>query len=287
MNFKSLTAPALAALVLAPLTPAQAADYDPPIYVDQAPDYQPVEVGSGWYLRGDVGYAGSRRATRIEDFTFTPASFSEKQDPAFASIGFGYHFNDYLRGDINLGYLPGNKIGVGFDDLRRPPLAGRSRPSRRHRCRIMPLVSAWSMAMSTLALMSASRPMSAPASASSAANTELSAKLSSADNADRYAMISSGTTTRRQYSPRLFAGCGPCLSGDQECFRRSRLPILLGAGCRICHGREPDLLSSPQGHQQSSGQARAALRSLVGWPQIRNPTADLFDPPFAFGLTTS
>ncbi|MER8655762.1 outer membrane protein [Mesorhizobium sp. M0847] len=123
MNFKSLTAPALAALVLVPLTPAQAADYDPPIYVDQAPDYQPVEVGSGWYLRGDVSYL-AQKSYEDQDFTFAPASFSEKQDPAFASIGFGYHFNDYLRGDVNLGYLPGNNIGVGFDDSATPPPGG-------------------------------------------------------------------------------------------------------------------------------------------------------------------
>jgi opacity protein-like surface antigen len=113
MKFKLLIAPALAAL--APLTPAQAADYDPPIYVDQAPDYQPVEVGSGWYLRGDVSYL-AQKSYQDQDFAFTSASFSEKQDPAFASIGFGYHFNDYLRADLNLGYLPGNKIGIGFDN---------------------------------------------------------------------------------------------------------------------------------------------------------------------------
>ncbi len=115
MNFKSLTVSALAALALAPLTQAHAADYDPPVYVDQAPDYQPVEVGSGWYLRGDVSYL-AQKSYQDQDFSFAPASFSEKQDPVFASVGFGYHFNDYLRADINLGYLPGNKIGVGFDD---------------------------------------------------------------------------------------------------------------------------------------------------------------------------
>ena len=49
---------ALFAVGLAPLH-ALAADYDPPIYVDEAPEYQPVEIGSGWYLRGDVGYAFS------------------------------------------------------------------------------------------------------------------------------------------------------------------------------------------------------------------------------------
>lgn len=115
MTLTSRIVLALAGFGLLPLTPALAADYDPPIYVDQAPDYVPVEVGSGWYLRGDVSYL-VQKSFKNDDFAFTPASFSEKEDPIFASIGFGYHFNDYLRADLNLGYLPGNKIGVGYDD---------------------------------------------------------------------------------------------------------------------------------------------------------------------------
>ncbi|MBZ9796217.1 outer membrane protein [Mesorhizobium sp. ES1-4] len=115
MTLISRIALALAGLGLLPLTSALAADYDPPIYVDQAPDYVPVEVGSGWYLRGDVSYL-VEKSFKDDDFAFTPASFDEKQDPIFASIGFGYHFNDYLRADLNLGYLPGNKIGIGYDD---------------------------------------------------------------------------------------------------------------------------------------------------------------------------
>ena len=115
MTLTSRIVLAFAGLGLLPLTPAVAADYDPPIYVDQAPDYVPVEVGSGWYLRGDVSYL-VQKSFKDDDFAFTPASFSEKEDPIFASIGFGYHFNDYLRADLNLGYLPGNKIGVGYDD---------------------------------------------------------------------------------------------------------------------------------------------------------------------------
>ncbi|MES0028529.1 outer membrane protein [Mesorhizobium sp. M0040] len=115
MTSKSPVALALAAVILMPLTPALGADYDPPVYVDQAPDYVPVEVGSGWYLRGDVSYL-VQKSFKDEDFAFTPASFDEKEDPIFASIGFGYHFNDYLRADLNVGYLPGNKIDVGYND---------------------------------------------------------------------------------------------------------------------------------------------------------------------------
>ncbi|UCI30414.1 outer membrane protein [Mesorhizobium sp. B4-1-4] len=115
MTLTSRIVLAVAGLGLLPLTPALAADYDPPIYVDQAPDYVPVEVGSGWYLRGDVSYL-AQKSFKNEDFAFTPASFDDKEDPVFASIGFGYHFTDYLRADLNFGYLPGNKIGVGYDD---------------------------------------------------------------------------------------------------------------------------------------------------------------------------
>lgn len=115
MRLKSRAALAVGALALMPATQALSADYDPPVYADQAPDYQPVEVGSGWYLRGDVSYLANKSFEK-QDFTFTPASFKDDETPVFASIGFGYHFNDYLRADLNLGYLPGNKVSVGYND---------------------------------------------------------------------------------------------------------------------------------------------------------------------------
>lgn len=100
--------------VFVPAT-ALAADYEPPIYVDQAPEYVPVEVGSGWYLRGDLAYMPKRDSRNI-DFSLLPVSYSEKEAPVFASIGFGYHFNDYLRADFNLGYLSGDKASLAYDD---------------------------------------------------------------------------------------------------------------------------------------------------------------------------
>lgn len=129
MTSRSRIASALAATILLPMTPALAADYDPPIYVDQAPDYQPVEVGSGWYLRGDVAYL-PQKSFKNGDFTFPPTitnnkSFSESEDAVFGSIGFGYHFNDYLRADLNLGYLPGNQVNLSYDntaDVTSPTL---------------------------------------------------------------------------------------------------------------------------------------------------------------------
>ena len=110
MTLISRIASALVATLL-PLTPALAADYDPPIYVDQAPDYKPVEVGSGWYLRGDVGYAFSHRF----DETSNNPGFSSSRTLFDGSVGMGYHFNDFLRADLNLGILPSNKFSDSVD----------------------------------------------------------------------------------------------------------------------------------------------------------------------------
>lgn len=110
MVFKSLKALALAAAVLTPVTQVLAADYDPPIYVDQAPDYQPVEIGSGWYLRGDVGYAFSHPFEHQIASAGT-TTFNSDSSLFTGSIGMGYHLNDYLRVELNGGILPTNKFG--------------------------------------------------------------------------------------------------------------------------------------------------------------------------------
>ncbi len=117
---------ALAATAMVPLAPALAADYEPPIYVDQAPEYVPVEVGSGWYLRGDVGYT-FKRSYKNSSFSlddtlfdnnliglgwigpFDIFSYSKKESPVSGSVGFGYHFNDFLRADVNVGLLANDR----------------------------------------------------------------------------------------------------------------------------------------------------------------------------------
>ncbi len=102
----------LAALALAAIAaaPASAADYDPPIYVDNAPEVVPVEIGSGWYLRGDVGYAFSTSAKGAFNYrtydtatgTYGASTFDNGAlNTDFSlGLGFGYHFNDWLRADI-------------------------------------------------------------------------------------------------------------------------------------------------------------------------------------------
>lgn len=99
MSLQTRIALSLAAAALWQV-PAVAADYDPPILVDNAPEYVPVEVGSGWYLRGDIGY---NLNDPVYDFTL----LGEETDNTRinGSLGVGYHFNDYFRGEFNLGFV--------------------------------------------------------------------------------------------------------------------------------------------------------------------------------------
>ena len=87
---------ALAGLVaVATSAPALAADLLPPPPV--------VEVGSGWYLRGDVG-VGSQEVGKIDglDVVKDGGSFWRKSlaDTAFVGVGVGYQFNNFLRFDV-------------------------------------------------------------------------------------------------------------------------------------------------------------------------------------------
>jgi opacity protein-like surface antigen len=97
-----------AGLVMASST-AIAADYDPPVFVQEAPEYVPVEVGSGWYLRGDVSYNANRSPYDIGDSTGVDSSSRRFG----GSLGVGYHFSDLIRGDIELGMISHDKISFG------------------------------------------------------------------------------------------------------------------------------------------------------------------------------
>jgi opacity protein-like surface antigen len=90
---------------------AHAADYDPPIYVEEAAEFVPVEIGSGWYLRGDVGYIFSASTGGVDYTTYDPialtysgASFTSADIEADFSWsgGFGYRFTDYFRADATV-----------------------------------------------------------------------------------------------------------------------------------------------------------------------------------------
>lgn len=89
---------------------ALAADYDPPIVMDRAPDIVPVEIGTGWYLRGDVGYAaGTEPDGAFAYRTFDGIDYgSQTLDTARLSddfnfgVGIGYSFTDWLRADVTV-----------------------------------------------------------------------------------------------------------------------------------------------------------------------------------------
>ncbi len=117
-----LVLPALAAGLFLSMH-ARAADYEPPIVIDEAPEV-PVEIGSGWYLRGDIAYSFDR----------TEADFSGIPDIDVSRVrfggggGVGYHFTDYLRGDLNLSFLSSDSLtfdnGVDFARLELESWSG-------------------------------------------------------------------------------------------------------------------------------------------------------------------
>lgn len=92
---------ACAALAAVPAAQALAADYDPPIYVEEAPEYVPVEIGSGWYLRGDISYSAA-------DPLYDLPGIAHRRFGA--GVGFGYHLTDNFRTDVTLGYLGGDRF---------------------------------------------------------------------------------------------------------------------------------------------------------------------------------
>ena len=166
------------------------ADYDPPIVVDQPVEEVPVEVGSGWYLRGDIGYNFEVDADGDFDYrTFDPLTGAYSADvfdtaslneQVTWSAGFGYHFTDMLRADVTVdGFrIELRRHHVERRTLRRSggiaglcgnrlPLRGLRRPQRRS--------ASWPTAMSISAPMSASRPMSAAASATPTSTGDRSA----------------------------------------------------------------------------------------------------------------
>jgi opacity protein-like surface antigen len=103
----------VATTVLASVLPgaALAADYDPPIIVDEiVDDYVPVEIGTGWYLRGDIGYSVTHSHDgpfRLRIFDIPTATYDTYDytsggidNPLSFGGGFGYRFTDYLRADL-------------------------------------------------------------------------------------------------------------------------------------------------------------------------------------------
>lgn len=86
---------------------AQAADLDQILYATPAEQdvFKPVEIGSGWYLRGDIAYVPSNNAkVRLKGHDWWGTEKGEIKATAAYSGGVGYQFTDNIRGDITAGY---------------------------------------------------------------------------------------------------------------------------------------------------------------------------------------
>lgn len=94
-------ATALMSVVLC--APALGADmgYAPPPEYAPGPE-QPVLIGSGWYLRGDVGWTRENAPALTADAALS-AALRTKNGWA-AGVGAGYQFNPYFRTDLTLDY---------------------------------------------------------------------------------------------------------------------------------------------------------------------------------------
>ena len=118
---RRLTLPALAVLMAsASVGAGQAADLPGPLALPELTPASVAEFGSGWYLRGDVGYV------QYEDVSTsvvgnTGALTSTIDDVFSVGLGFGTEFTNWFRADVTFDYrapadiaLGGSCIGCGI-----------------------------------------------------------------------------------------------------------------------------------------------------------------------------
>lgn len=103
----SLKTFAVAGLLTALSVPALAADLMPAPVLAPVP----VDVGGGWYLRGDVGVGAlDLRRTEAIDVSSPPAPYAYNrledrvENQVFVGGGVGYQFNGWLRADFTAEY---------------------------------------------------------------------------------------------------------------------------------------------------------------------------------------
>jgi opacity protein-like surface antigen len=118
---KVLVSLACAGLTAA-VAPAQAADLfgtAPPLSFPATQGATMYEVGTNWYVRGDLGITFDDAPTiALSSISTPPPGFAGSSLPVFAGgnahstdftggLGFGYRFNDYLRMDLTWDYRNG------------------------------------------------------------------------------------------------------------------------------------------------------------------------------------
>jgi opacity protein-like surface antigen len=108
---KQLWMTGMAALVAAGAAgTAKAADLDRIIYAPELNRTVPVEIGNGWYLRGDIGYSVDTSSDRAFDDWRLDSDFS-------GGLGVGYQFTDFLRADVTADYTEGDVDGRFAGDI--------------------------------------------------------------------------------------------------------------------------------------------------------------------------
>ncbi len=105
----NITAISVAILLTASIN-VQAGDYYPPRQAEDTPEVTVVEFGTGWYLRGDVGFT----AINVDPgFTINNIGMGGDFDQAYSfEIGAGYQVNNYLRFDGTIEHM----INLGLND---------------------------------------------------------------------------------------------------------------------------------------------------------------------------
>lgn len=86
------------------VTPVVAADFSAAPQIDMPSVIPPEEIGTGWYLRGDIGYdraSAKSVSTSFPDLKTTRPSVG--RDISYGG-GFGYKFNEWFRADVTADY---------------------------------------------------------------------------------------------------------------------------------------------------------------------------------------
>jgi len=120
-----------AGLILALFTaflsfPVMAADIEAEVEADFAPQLEAIEVETGWYLRGDVGYNADMRAGGSSYRTFDTGLYTAHNSADELSrkltfdLGVGYSFTDMFRADVTLGRISSAFEGTGSCDPSLP-----------------------------------------------------------------------------------------------------------------------------------------------------------------------
>lgn len=114
-SLKQLMAAGVAGIaLLTVLSPAHAADYPmpsaPPPMFEDAPGI-PAELGTGWYLRGDVGYVDYDKPREALGYSQgVPFDKITLQETVSVGGGIGYAFNGLFRADVTVDYRADARI---------------------------------------------------------------------------------------------------------------------------------------------------------------------------------